>query len=343
MKTIIGLVRLFIIIAPLAVGYMTISDFLMHNDQPLTERTKTCRELKRLAVCVLLLILIPAEFVYTVFTHPAPDGNYIMNARYTEFEYPSDVKGKYLYTYGLLQALFLQQDAAKDLSASLLNKNINFRKEYPALYQIREIRNDATGHPTNRGRKDDCNQAYVQITQISMHKDGFRYAIYKDTNNFAFEEEHVDLSKCIEEQSKSMQSILAEICDLLDEEWRKHLEKFKDEKMVDIFKGLDYARQNVLEDDIVAEAGLEEAANMVKRCKSALNERYGDWRNIDCFRFEIEDIEEIFSLLGDIDVAINSRVDHYLSELLFIKIAELEECAKEIDEKFNLDAELQDA
>lgn len=65
--------------------------------------------------------------------------------------------------------------------------------------------------------------------------------------------------------------------------------------------------------------------------------------NIDCFRFEIEDIEEIFSLLGDIDVAINSRVDHYLSELLFIKIAELEECAKEIDEKFNLDAELQDA
>lgn len=90
MKTIIGLVRLFIIIAPLAVGYMTISDFLMHNDQPLTERTKTCRELKRLAVCVLLLILIPAEFVYTVFTHPAPDGNYIMNARYTISIYNED-------------------------------------------------------------------------------------------------------------------------------------------------------------------------------------------------------------------------------------------------------------
>lgn len=257
---------------------------------------------------------------------------------YTELEYPSDVKGKYLYTYGLLQALFLQQDAAKGISSSLLNKNINFRKEYPALYKIREIRNDATGHPTGRNHKDDCNLSYVQITQISMHKDGFRYAIYKDTNNFKFEEEHVDLRKCIDEQSKSMQAILAEICDLLDEEWRKHLEKFKDEKMVDIFKGLNYAKTKVLEDDYLAEAGLEEARNMVECCKSALNERYGDWRNIDCFRFEIEDIEEIFSLLGDVDIAINSRVDHYLSELMFIKMAELEECAKEIDEKFKLES-----
>lgn len=50
--------------------------------------------------------------------------------------------------------------------------------------------------------------------------------------------------------------------------------------------------------------------------------------------------QAIDNLIGalEYDIEMNSRVDHYLSELLFIKMAELEECAKEIDEKFKLDA-----
>lgn len=64
-------------------------------------------------------------------------------------QYPTDHKGKCLYTYGLLQALFLQMDAANSLNQALFEKKINYKDEYPAAYAIREIRNDVTGHPTN--------------------------------------------------------------------------------------------------------------------------------------------------------------------------------------------------
>ena len=50
---------------------------------------------------------------------------------YTSYEFPTDIKGKYLYIYGLLQSLFLQQDAANGISTALLGKKIDFKQEYP--------------------------------------------------------------------------------------------------------------------------------------------------------------------------------------------------------------------
>jgi hypothetical protein len=49
-----------------------------------------------------------------------------------------------LRLYGLLQALFLQQDAVINLCESLkIQKKI---EDYPKLKEIREIRNDSAGH-----------------------------------------------------------------------------------------------------------------------------------------------------------------------------------------------------
>ena len=59
-------------------------------------------------------------------------------------------RGKnYLNTYGALQALFVQQDAVENLHTALGIPYV----EDSSLKQIREIRNDAAGHPTNRGNK----------------------------------------------------------------------------------------------------------------------------------------------------------------------------------------------
>ena len=48
-------------------------------------------------------------------------------------------KGGYLYLYGILQAFFMQQDAVSSLNYSLFNKNIDFKKDFPELYSIREL------------------------------------------------------------------------------------------------------------------------------------------------------------------------------------------------------------
>lgn len=258
---------------------------------------------------------------------------------YVSYDFPTDINGGYLYIYGLLQALYLQQDAANGLSKSLLNKSIKFQKDYPALYRVREIRNDATGHPTGRNRKNGCKQSYVQISQVSMSKQGFSYAIYKDTNDFKFEEEKVSLCKCIKEQNESILKILKEICALLDDEWRAYLERFRGKEMLKIFDGLTHVKANALEGGIFAASSISSAKNIVERCKNALNERYGDWKYIDSFKFEIEEIEEIFTLLDSKYGESNTRINHYLTELLFVKLERLEKYAKEIDEEFQIDKE----
>jgi hypothetical protein len=64
----------------------------------------------------------------------------------------SDSEGAlYLAVYGLLQALFLQQDAVAHLGSAL---GISISED-PELKSVREARNDIAGHPTKRrGKKN---------------------------------------------------------------------------------------------------------------------------------------------------------------------------------------------
>jgi len=48
-------------------------------------------------------------------------------------EFDSNKKG-YLYVYGILQALNLQQDSLRNLNISLFGEDINFKEQYPELY-----------------------------------------------------------------------------------------------------------------------------------------------------------------------------------------------------------------
>ena len=71
----------------------------------------------------------------------------------------------YLQVYGLLQATFLQQDAVKHISLSL-GFNFNLSSH---LKNIREIRNDTIGHPTNRNN----GKHFCFINRSSIRKGSF--------------------------------------------------------------------------------------------------------------------------------------------------------------------------
>jgi hypothetical protein len=78
---------------------------------------------------------------------------------------------KYLAVYGVLQALFVQQDAAINLCESLgIQETIN---NHPTLRQIREIRNDSIGHPTKRDRKKGQIASYNFISRPTLDSEGF--------------------------------------------------------------------------------------------------------------------------------------------------------------------------
>ena len=77
-----------------------------------------------------------------------------------------DVGHLYLLAYGLLQALFVQQDAVMHAAEA-----IGLSYKFPAdVLAVREVRNNAIGHPTKRGSK---NPESFGIIQVSLSHDGF--------------------------------------------------------------------------------------------------------------------------------------------------------------------------
>jgi hypothetical protein len=67
---------------------------------------------------------------------------------YFELTEKDSKKGGYLVLYGLLQSFYLQQDAVIHLYEALFNKTTDLKRDHPDLYFVRELRNDAIGHPT---------------------------------------------------------------------------------------------------------------------------------------------------------------------------------------------------
>lgn len=78
----------------------------------------------------------------------------------------STTKSSYLNLYGLLQGLFVQQDAFKTLFKLCIDKKFDLQS-IPELKEIREIRNNTIGHPT------DNNKEYYLVVQTSLNKYGY--------------------------------------------------------------------------------------------------------------------------------------------------------------------------
>ncbi|MDY3554417.1 hypothetical protein R5W24_003539 [Gemmata sp. JC717] len=72
----------------------------------------------------------------------------------------------YLHAYGLLQALFVQQDAVEHAAEAI---GVPYTPD-AALATIRNVRNDIVGHPTKRGRRPES----FGIVRISLSTEEFR-------------------------------------------------------------------------------------------------------------------------------------------------------------------------
>jgi len=97
----------------------------------------------------------------------------------------------YLIVYGILQVLFVQQDAIRHTAEA-----VGFDYECPPeLHQIREIRNCAIGHPTKRERKD---RESFGIIRGSLSHEGF--TLYRFDYEHDMPSVDVNLPKLIDEQ-----------------------------------------------------------------------------------------------------------------------------------------------
>src|SRR5438067_8514108 len=130
-----------------------------------------------------------------------------------EMEEPESDGEKYLMLYGVLQVLFVQQDAVSHLAEAL---NISYSVD-PVLTEIRKVRNDSIGHPTKRGKGKG--EAFNFISRISMDKSGFTLLTTYATDDTKFQ--HISVPQLIESQRDILRTTLSDVVEKLKEEEMK--------------------------------------------------------------------------------------------------------------------------
>ncbi len=152
---------------------------------------------------------------------------------YCASEFPNDSGLKYIYTYGLLQSLFLQQDALRHLSEAF---NIELSPS-AILMEIRGVRNASIGHPTKQNQKGERFHNY--ISRMSMSKNGFDLLRYSE--NRRFDVINVDIAGMVRKQLAEVTSGYTVIANKLSEADEMHKKKFTASPLRDTFpSAMDY-------------------------------------------------------------------------------------------------------
>ena len=135
----------------------------------------------------------------------------------------------YLAIYGALQAVFIQQDAVGNLAKAL---ELPFRRDdYPGLKEIREVRHQIVGHPTEHTRGKV--ESYHAISRESLSSTGFR--VLSSTSDGKTEFREIDLQDAISANEKLISTVLVDVRDRLEAEVRNHKAKFRDKPLVGLF------------------------------------------------------------------------------------------------------------
>ena len=159
---------------------------------------------------------------------------------YTETDCGSNEGDHYLRIYGLLQACFLQQDAVKHLAEGM---KIPFSTD-PDLQRVRDIRNNAIGHPTKRGGSNQT--TFFYLSRISISKWGFDLLHASPELGDTFH--HIDLAQCLQWQQDGITRGCQLIWDQLENEEITHRQEFAAMSLTQIFPpNIQYLFQKIYE------------------------------------------------------------------------------------------------
>ena len=259
---------------------------------------------------------------------------------YLTIQEPNSSGEKYLILYGVLQALFIQQDAVAHLSEAL---DLSYAVD-PLLNQIREVRNDSSGHPTKRG--GGKGSKFNHISRITIGRDSFQLMTAYPDGNHSFQD--VNVTTLIESQRNILQIALKDIVEKLKEEEMKHREEFKDTNLVDILAdSLNYYHYEKIGEtinngypDVLGVFGIEILLKKINSFKDELEKRgvlaaYTDsvGHYSDLLEYALSKLKEFLEaprecILNNTDATIY---------LFFVSknMETLVEIAKEIDEEYS--------
>lgn len=248
--------------------------------------------------------------------------------------------GGYLYIHGLLQNLFMQQDSVNHLSLSLFDRKINYKNDYPEIYNVRELRNDVTGHPTDRY----SGKYFCVISQATINNSGFTYCRYIPNRKNQFI--NVEIKSLLVKQKELVFKILNKIIGELEMEDKEHKKKFAEKKLIGIFSNtLDYHISKLMEAihsteikrEPLFEMNIKILDEMVDKLKMAIEERYDNLNSLPVVSTTIFKIEFIITHLNELfnsqNYSNNLDTEVYIDSLN-LELNELKDMCEEIDEDF---------
>lgn len=125
--------------------------------------------------------------------------------KYKHIKADDYVHGDNLLLYGLLNALYIQQDSIRTWGHSI-REEINF-KDYPDTLRVREIRDDIC-HASDRGMKSGVSKFQIFTIPLSYSQYYFEYLRF-ETSTSDQKTIRVDLEKCIEDQERDIKAIIS--------------------------------------------------------------------------------------------------------------------------------------
>lgn len=241
-----------------------------------------------------------------------------------------DVGFKYLFSYGIMQLLVVQQDAIWHLSESL-GHMIN-PHNYEEIEEIRKIRNITVGHPTKSDRGKTTQ--YCSINQNTININGFDYFIWTKNGH---EIKTVNIKEKIKIQYSWISESLSEILYLLKEEWNKMREEYIKIKLQNYFqKDFDFRMEKLLTRDVIALGyGYKGIKETFDKIVLEFKRRYGDHELKGTSQL-IREISFILDFFYDI---LNFKKEYceieysLYGEMLTNKMEELKDGCRAIDEE----------
>ena len=183
-----------------------------------------------------------------------------------------DINNQYVYVYGTMQALLVEQDAVRHLCESL---SISYTPD-PMLKNIRDIRHESVGHPTNSG------DAYSFINRNSIGNEGFELSTYyaaatgRNTKRV-----DVNIRELIAKQRDKLSNVLDDVIKILEQEKMDHKQKFAGQKLSDAFHNTGYLFSKISEVILnpksahaeIADGHVDRILEVVNQYKMGLEER----------------------------------------------------------------------
>ena len=250
----------------------------------------------------------------------------------------SDVGAEFLNMFGVLQALYMQQDAVRNLHEAL---DIRYTMD-PSIERIRGIRHDAGGHPTNRGGKKAVNffNVWNGLELITGYPSETAGEI-RIPDRICIS---VNLPHFISTQKSIFTEVLNNVIETLKEEQVEHRKKFVGKTLTSAFQTTGYFFSKISEIALSSDSSydplvlgcVDDILKAIDEFKTGLKERE---ESDDTISYIYENLEYALRQIRDCfdaekETHINRKDAYIFAHFAWQEVRELKEIAQEIDERY---------